>query len=445
MNRAWKQAALAGGALLALVGLLLLPAGLCWLSLMLDHYADGRDYGMVWLPAVAITFGGGVLLYRHANRSLQGKPSRALRLPPLWALGWGLLLALVIGETLRRTFWGALFFPPVYLLAAALPPVAAVAWGSRHAPEGLTWRQFTVAFFVGATVSVALAILLEIILPTLVLALVGGMFEWAREAWGALLEALAGREVARELGSYGFLLALIQLAVVAPLAEEFAKPLMVLPMIKQAKHPRQAFLIGAAAGAGFAALENLLYTGFGVRAWGGVVAVRALGAAVHPLGAGLVALVWYSLFHPNVGRISNSYHVERISNSLYVGLAVGVHALWNGGIVLLLALVSADFFGPAPPEVEVIGVTLAGVLLALLAAVGAAAWIGVRVILRSLRTVGATEGVGLRMLEQDKPLTASFGRPYMATDRAIAVWAVLCLVVALPLGLAALRALGGGG
>ncbi len=423
MNRLWKQLALVGGLLLLLAGLPLLPG--CCLITAVGTAADARAFGLVWLAVAAVTWGGGLLLVYHASHSLQKCPSASLRLPPLWALGWGLLLVLVAGEVLRRVSLGVVFFPPLFLLAATLPPLAAVTWVVNGQPEGLTWRQFTVAFLCGATVSVGLALLLEIVLPALVLTLVAGLFELVRDAWEALVNALAGGEVARALSSRGFLFAMIELAVVAPLAEEFAKPLIVLPLIRQARHPRQAFLIGAVAGAGFAALENLLYTGFGVNVWGGVLAVRALGAAVHPLGAGLVALGWYSVLRPDAGRIANPPHwLSRF------GLAVGVHALWNGGIVLLVALVGANFCGPSPPEVDVLGVTLAGVLLALLAAVGAAAWVGMRAVTRVL---GETP-------VEHVPATGP-----LAMDRAIAVWAVVCLIAALSIGLAVLRVFGGGG
>lgn len=418
MSERWKQVAAGGGCLLALAGLLVAPAGIAWLVALFEP-PFGRNVGVAWLTLMAITWGGGFLLIYHAYRSQQKKASRPLNLPPLWLLGGSFLLALVVGQAVWADAAGGMFFPPLFLLAAGLPPLAAAAWAVGATAGRLTWRQFTVAFIGGATVGVAVALFLEVAAAGVILALVADLFALIQDSWDALVEALAGGDVASVVASPGFLLALVELAIIAPLAEEFAKPLAILPLIRHAPEPRHAFLLGAAAGAGFAALENVLYTGFGVNVWGGIVVLRALGAAVHPLATGLVALGWYEIFHP-AGR-------EHPWLSRF-GLAAGVHALWNGGIVLFLALAGSNFFGPSPAEVDVLGYTLAGVLLALLAVMGAAAWFGLRPAGRSLEE--APEGIG----------STAAG----ATERALAIWAVICLVAILPLGLAALRLLGGG-
>ena len=148
-----------------------------------------------------------------------------------------------------------------------------------------------------------------------------------------LFEALAGRDVATALTSGGFIYIFIQVALVAPLAEEFAKPLITLPLLKYAPK-REAFLLGAMAGAGFAALENMLYAGFGFYFW--AVFCWYAPRLCHPsLGAGLVALGWRDLLNgeENAGR----NFIARF------GLAVGMHALWNGGSLLVITLAGAEF------------------------------------------------------------------------------------------------------
>lgn len=422
MNVRWKWLVTLGGLVLLLPGL---PAllGFCGLAVMLlDSDASALNFGLGWSLFLAVTLGGGGATFFHGVRALNGYSSHPLRLPPTWALGGGFFLALAVGLGLRTAeFCAPLGFPPVFLAAALLPPVAAVAWMVDRRPGELTWRRAAVAFAAGATVSMGLAIVLEVLLPGLVLALVWGLADLALPALEGLVDALAGGDVAAALTSPGFLFALVQLAVVAPLVEEFVKPLVALPLLKRLKEPRDALLLGAIAGAGFAVLEDAIYAGFGLSIWAGILLVRALGAAIHPLGAGLTALGWHDLLHrrPGAGR----RWLERY------GLAAGIHALWNGGSLLVLTLVGANFFGTPPPEVDVLGVTAGGILLALLAVEGAAVWVGARALARRLLPVEVSP------IEHES----------WPTEQTIAVWATICLLVLLPAGLAALRAAWWGG
>lgn len=428
LARGWKQVGQLGGCLLVIAGLPLAPVLLIWLIVSLTDSNSSRVLGAFLLPLLLLTLVGGTFLYRVAGDSLQNRASEPVRWPSWPMVGWGLVMALVGGEAVRHVELGALLFPPFFVVAAALPPLAAVAWTCQQLKETLNRRQFFVALFLGATVSVLLALGLELIAPIVILNAAGGWFRLLREAARLALTGPLGEDVARSLTSEWFMLLLVDLAVIAPLAEEIAKPLPILPLLRAAPSGRRAFLLGATAGAGFAALENLLYTGFGFDAWGGVALGRALGAAVHPLAAGLVALGWYEAAHaPAGGRLRR--WLTRF------GPAVALHAVWNGGQAVMLALVQADFFGPAPAEVELMGLTVAAVLLPLLALMGAAAWYALHQagpwILGEARvTVEVSRAV------HEPPLPAA------VSDRAIAIWAVVCLLIALPVGLAALALLG---
>jgi hypothetical protein len=109
-------------------------------------------------------------------------------------------------------------------------------------------------------------------------------------------------------------------------------------------------------------------------------------------------------------------------------LAVVQHAVWNGGLALWMALSGAAFFGPRPWEANVMGVGIAVGILALIALEGAALWIGLRVLSRRLDSTAAVE---------------VFIAGEIPTERAIALWAIACLVVLLPVGLAVLQAVWG--
>jgi hypothetical protein len=108
---------------------------------------------------------------------------------------------------------------------------------------------------------------------------------------------------------------------------------------------------------------------------------------------------------------------------------VGIHALWNGGSLLVYALAGVNFFGTPPPEVDILGLTMGGVLLAVLALEGVAVWVSARAMSR-------------RLLPAEEIPPAREGMP---VERAIAVWALVCLLVLVPIGLTVLRSMWLGG
>ncbi len=417
------------GAALFLPALPLVLAFCCIVS-EASRYSNDETLA-VGLGVVAVmTVGlvcGGTMLFQGSN-AMSGKPSRRLSLPPLWSVVGGFVLVLVTGVGLWQVQGiSALLGPWFVITAAALPPLAALVWAADGRTGWLTVRRVGVAFSAAATASVLLAILLEILAPYTIVWLMLDLGEPVIDALEGLVDMLAGGQVAHALTSPGFMLALIELAVVAPLVEEFAKSLVVLPLLAgmeaRPTSRRDVFLLGAVAGAGFAAVENILYALFGGRYWGGILLVRALGAAVHPLGTGLMALAWHTILGKR-NRVPSEKPVFWIG---LVALAVGQHALWNGGLVLWMALSGAAFFGPQPQEVGVMGVSVAVGMLALIALEGVALWVGMRTLSRRL-------GSGF---EPDAALPV--GRP--SPERLVALWAVFCLVVLLPVGLAVLRGL----
>jgi hypothetical protein len=252
-----------------------------------------------------------------------------------------------------------------------------------------------------------------------ILALVFGLAGLVRDSLAMVFEALAGQDVAAAITSPGFIYIFVQVAIIAPLAEELAKPLITLPLLGRLAR-REAFLVGAMAGAGFAALENVIYAGFGFHFWAGILLVRALGGAIHPLGSGLVALGWRDVRRGEAGAWPRWF--------ARFGLAAGLHALWNGGSLLVITLAGAGFFGELPPELNLLGLSAAGTTLALLIILGLAAlWLG--------RAVAQQTALlpGLRAGESQPEFTLS--------DRALAIWALACLATIVPAGIAGLQLL----
>ncbi|MFZ5884375.1 MAG: PrsW family glutamic-type intramembrane protease [Chloroflexota bacterium] len=420
-----------------ILGLLLIIAGvpltlnlLCILPLVaLGGGMDTVYFGVISLTLVLLTFGAGLTTFWHASRSLNGKPSKPLRFPPIFLLVGVFIILVGLGAAIIASETAAgVLFPPILLGAAALPPLWAVAWmipGAKPSAEGeagaadqpsLNWRRALLAFAGGATVSVFIAIVLEILLPVTIFALVFDLAEQVLGQMESLFRALSNREVAEALTDRGFIYLFVHIAVIAPLAEEFAKPLVVLPIARRLSR-RETFWLGALAGAGFAALENVIYATSWLPVWAGILTVRAIGGALHPLGAGLMAQGWGDVLRGEKDAWKNWW--KRF------GIAVTVHAAWNGGSLLVITLGGARFFGDLPPEIDILGTSAAGSVLAFLLILGLAAlWIG-------------------RAYGHNKPFLPAEGGEAEAglvpSERAIALWAVACLLAIVPAGIAGLK------
>ncbi len=412
----WLKRTLAvGGWFLALPGLPALVGYLCLLPLTLGS-AGSPGLGLLLFVTLLVTVGAGGAVAWHGGQSLEGKPSTRLRLPSVGLMAGAFGLAAVAAVLVYELQVAAGFlFPPLLVAMAALPPLLAVSWFAGPSSEGLTWRRGLVAFAGGATASVGLAVLLEVLFPAVILLLLLYRGQAVLERAEAALAALAGGDIADAITDPGFLYIMIQLAVVAPVAEELVKPLVTLPLLRRLGR-RDAFLLAALAGAGFAALENVLYAGFGTYLWAGILLVRSLGGAIHPLGAGLTGLAWRGILRGERGAWQRG--------AVGLGLAVGVHALWNGGCVLVVTLAGAGFFGQLPPGVDLLGLSAAGTTLAFLIVLGLAAlWLG-------------------RAVARGTEAQAPAGEPGLVlSDRAVALWALACLAAIVPAGITGLRLL----
>ncbi len=419
---AWlKKIIIIAGVAWAALGLPFVMSLSCVVPLLvLEGEPEATGVGIFSLTLALFTTGAGLTAAWHAFRSLHHKPSRPQSLPPAWMLAGLFGFFVAVGLLIYSAdFAPGLFFPPILLIAAALPPLLAVSWFANMRAEGLTWRRGVLAFAGGATAGVIIALLLEILLPVIVLALVSGLATVMTQSVNTALNALAGEQVAKAITSPGFIFLFVQLAIIAPLAEEFAKPLVTLPLMRYLSR-RDAFLVAAMAGAGFAALENVIYAGMGFSFWAGILVVRALGGAIHPLGAGLVGLGWRDILRNEANAWPRWF--------IRFGAAAGMHALWNGGSLLVITLAGAQFFGELPPDLDVLGFSAAGTLLALLMVLGLATlWIGRSTAQRDLHTPAETEpGETLE---------------FSLSDRTLAIWALACLVAIVPAGIAGLQLL----
>ncbi|MEW5872128.1 MAG: PrsW family glutamic-type intramembrane protease [Chloroflexota bacterium] len=455
---AWLRQVRTLGLLAMLAGGIISPMCFCWPSLAFSgERSTGTLFGVAWLALVSLGLGGGFLLYRLSSQAPEESTAGPLRLPSAAILGLGFCLALWAGEITRQIGLGAAFLPPFFLLAGALPPLAAVSWVTRRGEPPMqpsaetangerpsaqpasefTWQHFSLAFVLTSLLAVALAFFLEILLPLPLLFLVQGLGETLEEAWSTLLDSGLLKLDTSALAA-SFWSGMFVLALVAPLVQEFCKSLLVLlvmPVLRPrtqsaALTRRQVFLLGVTAGAGFAVVENWLYAGVGLASdsgwWGMVFIVNALGAGIHPLATGLVALGRYDALR--------SEEAKNIWLWPY-SLAVGMRVLWNATsyTLLWLLLVSGTRrLQPIFPRADALAF-FAVALLCVLVVGGVAALVGLQ--WWALRAGEQTPSAG----------KVSLKMAALQDDRSMALWAVACLILALLVGLAVLSLLGGGG
>jgi hypothetical protein len=100
--------------------------------------------------------------------------------------------------------------------------------------------------------------------------------------------------------------------------------------------------------------------------------------------------------------------------------------------LIVITLASAQFFGQLPPAVNVLGLSAAGTTLALLIILGLVGlWLGRRF---AWNMEAGSEETAQRSIDQ-----------FILSNRAIAIWALACLVAVVPMGIAGLQVLLGSG
>jgi RsiW-degrading membrane proteinase PrsW (M82 family) len=276
------------------------------------------------------TIGGGFCLY-HSMRSLFfRKPSRNVWLPGFWLFVLGYLVVLGIGGLLHingQDVTVPLFTGLLIYLAAIFPALAILALGIRRLSSSqrenapTTWRRFTLALVSGATISIFLALVLELLFTLLV----------AFSQSGTVMQFLNNPDAGNPPPAiYGALFLI--LSVIAPLVEETVKPLAVLLLIGRVRSKAEAFTLGLACGIGFNLVETTGYISSGYNDWLNVALIRSGAGLLHGFGAAMVALGWYCLTHKEEGT-----RLRRILLACGCGLyAVFQHGLWNGSWALAL-------------------------------------------------------------------------------------------------------------
>ncbi|NUM49432.1 MAG: PrsW family intramembrane metalloprotease, partial [Anaerolineales bacterium] len=334
--------------------------------------------------------GGGPALF-HGVRSLSGQRSAPFRLPPFYifylifalVLGGGSALLVGLGANRVDGTLVQLVFPFLFILGASLPALAALAFAYRRLNWPVTWRQAALMFVSGGTLSIVLTFFFANFLPFVVYLLVEPLGFFAEEFLYVFDPGFSGL-FERLFYSPLLLFYLISIAVEAPFPEELAKAVGPGLMGGRIRSERVAFALGLASGAGFAVVENMRYQGLFAQfygwSWGGITALRGIGAVDHALWTAIIALAWYRERERNpgwVGRLGRAYMVS-----------VGLHTLWNGGYMALLYLIGLDHLAGTGPSFSVYGEYVELSLIIILVAMTLLNW---WILIRYLKTLQTEE------------------------------------------------------
>jgi RsiW-degrading membrane proteinase PrsW (M82 family) len=280
--------------------------------------------------------GGAFGLY-HSIRALMKKPSSDFSLPRFWI--FLILYLAVIGVAfLLQSRAQEVAFPALTItliaLAGILPALTVLALGVRRLRTRVakplkalwptSWRRFTLALVSGTTLSIVLALVLELGLLIVITTLTHVQ---AVQDFSCL--DTPDVQSCQAPGVYSLIL--FVLAVGAPLIEETVKPLAVVLLIGRVRSAAEAFVLGMACGIGFDLVETSGYISAGYHDWLNVALQRTAAGLLHGLGAAMVALGWYYLVHAKKRRL-----LLALACWSY---AVLQHAIWNGswGLILLPA------------------------------------------------------------------------------------------------------------
>ncbi len=315
---------------------LLILGGLGWVLViaLLGVLGSGQDLSsmnLLLMFALASLAGGAAGLY-HPIRALLRRQSAPFSLPSFWMLLALTVVILGAGIALfaaKQSTGSLLLVEPLVLLSGIVPSVTVLALALQLLRPHVTWRHAALALTTGATLSVGVASLLEAVLAL------------------ALLGAASLNINLSELnpnGSFGAIAILILVAAIAPLVEETTKQISGFFLLPRLKGPQEAFLIGLAAGIGFAMVESSGYIGQAQADWVGIALGRVGAGLLHGMGAAMAGVGWYYLFR---GKGFRGRWRIGIGCLLY---AYAQHAIFNGSQVLVVLIPAVqswhvDFFG----------------------------------------------------------------------------------------------------
>jgi hypothetical protein len=324
-----------------LAGLLLLGsslAGILMTSLggsLTGLAVTENQLGSALLFAAGLGFAGFLMIPSayFSGRRLFRKPASTSK---IWQRsGWLIFsvpILIYLGNLSQaNSSWGKLTLPLIHILTNG----AAIFWllnrVKRKLP-GESAQRFWGVFGSGLTFAPLIALIVELLILTLF-----GLLWWIllqnqpdqlqellnlinRLQQSAVTPVIFERTISRLLESPGVVAAVfVYIAVIIPLVEELIKPIAVWFLLGRNLTPREGFLLGAVAGAGYALFENLTIAADS-EMWTFVVITRLGTAAIHILTTALVG--W---------GLASAWTEKRYPRFLMSLIAsVSLHGVWNG-------------------------------------------------------------------------------------------------------------------
>jgi hypothetical protein len=283
----------------------------------------------------------GLLAAWHGWRGLKGEVSPSFRLP-----GWGwFLLALIVALAVGQVAFSAgveaaaVAAHVVVAVLAALLMLAIPVGAARRHGWSVGRRAGATSIAWGGLGGVGLAVLLEMMLViALVIVvliaiaifnpdMVAGMGGGTPLVPDADPVEMLGPLLSSPLALLG---GLVTIAVIVPLIEELTKSLAV-PVVRWAGRPLtrlDAFLLGAACGAGFTLIEGITNGATALaqpQGWATAMTARSGVAVIHVLASALAGLAWHAAL---------SERNWRRGAGLFLG-AVALHGVWNAGALIV--------------------------------------------------------------------------------------------------------------
>ncbi len=266
----------------------------------------------------------GTFAFQMVNPSIQASPASpatgasgamaahqvtidsVLKLVPLWVqvgMGSGLLAILLLALFLLTD--NLKILPAMLFAGAAVIPVTVLTFlVGKYDKTGISFKTLVVTFLLGGTLGI-------------VTTLLGGL------ASEVILGGVAGSV---------FLAGVLSSGVFAGIFEEPAKLLATFWRWRHPAYdrPMDGLLLGAASGFGFAVFET---AGYGMEIWkeaeeAGLVAVMIIRGIFSPFGHGLWTALVASAFWQAGRSLPKAFKAPYFWKSL--GMAIGLHALWNG-------------------------------------------------------------------------------------------------------------------
>ena len=308
---------------------------------------SGSSQAASLLSVLGMLFCAGLLLpvLVYTVKRLKGQEILLLTIPPVkvWQVAvlfatW--VLVVVIGTVLARLFvYGWAGAALLFLLGISLPILSMVWISTGGLPGGSRQRLWSVFGFgmLGATV---LAMLLEFMVIGMA-ALVIGVVVVAHPELRSVIDQIKTLVTNASTGNMEALLTvlapyisnplvilsiLVFAAVLAPLIEEAIKPAVIWFLGKHLGSPAEGFGLGALCGAGFALLEGLMAASSLSQMWGFGLAGRAAASLMHITSSGIMGWAIASAqLEKRYGRLALIYL-----------LAVSIHGLWNGSVIMVV-------------------------------------------------------------------------------------------------------------